>query len=80
MATIEKYQISSGATLYAVRDRQPNTKQTWKRGFRRKRDAQALANTVETAKLKGEYIAHKPGRVTVGTLGPPWLTRVAGHM
>jgi hypothetical protein len=35
---------------------------------------------VETAKLKGEYIAHKPGRVTVGTLGPPWLTRVAGHM
>ncbi len=40
MATIEPYQTSSGATPYAVRYRKPDSKQTWKRGFTRKRDAQ----------------------------------------
>src|SRR6202040_718151 len=80
MATIEKYETKGGATLYAVRYRKPDNKQTWKRGFERKRDAQAFAATVETAKLRGEYIAHKPGRVVVGELGPPWLARQQGHM
>jgi integrase len=32
------------------------------------------------SKAKGEYIAHKPGRVTVGELGPAWLARQRGHM
>jgi integrase len=80
MATIEKYETKGGATLYAVRYRKPDNKQTWKRGFRRKRDAQAFANTVETSKLRGEYIAPTLGRVTVGALGPLWLTRQQGHM
>lgn len=47
MATIESYQQASGATRYAVRYRQPNNKQTMKRGFRRKIDAQAFANKIE---------------------------------
>jgi Arm DNA-binding domain len=80
MATIEKYQTSSGATLYAVRYRKPDNKQTWRRGFRTKRDAQMFAATVEVSKAKGEYIAPKLGRVTVGELGPAWLERQRGHM
>jgi hypothetical protein len=75
MATIEKYEIKGGATLYAVRYRKPDNKQTWKRGFTTKRDAKAFAATVETAKLRGEYIAPTLGRVTVGTLAPNWLAR-----
>jgi integrase len=80
MATIERYQTASGATLYAVRYRKPDNKQTWKRGFTTKRDAAAFANTVEVAKLRGEYIAPAVGKVTVGALGPAWLERQRGHM
>lgn len=80
MATIEKYQTKSGATLYAVRYRKPDNRQTWKRGFTTKRDAQAFAATVEVAKLKGEYVAPSVGRTTIGALGPAWLKRQRGHM
>lgn len=80
MATIEKYQTASGATLYAVRYRKPDNKQTWKRGFRTKRDATAWANGVEVKKLTGEYVAPSLGKVKVGELGPSWLVRQKGHM
>jgi integrase len=80
MATIEKYQTSSGATLYAVRYRKPDNKQTWKRGFHTKRDAQIFANTVEVSKIAGEYVAPSLGRTTIGELGPAWLDRQRGHM
>jgi integrase len=80
MATIEKYQTSSGATLYAVRYRKPDNKQTWKRGFGTKRAAQIFANKVEVSKMTGEYVAPSLGRVTVGELGPAWLDRARGHM
>lgn len=62
-----------------MRYRQPNNKSTWKRGFKRKIDATAFAATVETAKLKGEYITPSLGKVTIGTLGPAWLGR-QGHL
>ncbi len=75
MATIEKYQISSGATLYAVRYRKPDHGTTMKRGFRTKRAAEAFANSVEVKKLTGEYIAPSLGRITVGELAADWLTR-----
>jgi integrase len=80
MATIEKYQTKSGGTLYAVRYRQPNNKQTWKRGFTTQRDAKAFANTLEASKLTGSYVAPSLGRITVGALGPGWLERQQGHM
>ena len=57
MATVEKYQTSSGATLYAVRYRKPATETPEKRGFKTKRDAQHVANTVEVKKITGDYIA-----------------------
>jgi integrase len=75
MATIQSYQTASGATLFMVRYRQPNNKQTMKRGFTRKRDAQMFANEVEVKKLTGEYIAPTLGRITVGELAPKWLAR-----
>ena len=74
MATIERYTTAGGA-LWAVRYRKPDNKQTWKRGFKTKRDAAAFAATVETSKLRGEYVAPSLGRVTVGELADNWLAR-----
>jgi integrase len=80
MATIEKYETKSGATLYRVRYRTPDRGQTQRRGFTTKRDAEIFAATVEVSKLKGEYVAPSVGRVTIGELGPAWLERQRGHM
>lgn len=80
MATIEKYQTSSGATLYRVRYRTPDNRQTDKRGFRTKRDAERFTATVEVSKMRGEYVAPTLERATVGELGPAWLARQRGHM
>lgn len=75
MATLSKYQIRSGTTLYRVRYRTPDNRQTDKRRFRTKRDAELFAATVEVTKAKGEYVAPKLGRVTVNELAPDWLAR-----
>ena len=58
MATISKYQTASGATLCRVRYRTPENRQTDKRGFTTKRDAEQFANKVEVAnKVVGELVA-----------------------
>jgi hypothetical protein len=73
MATVEKYQTPSGATLYMVHYRTPGRGQTKKRGFKTKRDAERWANKTEVEKLRGEYIPPSLGRITVGELAPDWL-------
>lgn len=75
MATIEKYETTTGAARYRVRYRTPDRRQTDKRGFKTKRDAEAFAATVEVEKLTGSYVAPALGKVTVGELGPEWLAR-----
>ena len=72
MATISRYSVASG-TRYRVRYRTPDHRQTDKRGFRTKREAEAFASTVEVSKLKGEFIEVRRTRATVGELGPDWL-------
>ncbi|MEV6255574.1 site-specific integrase [Nocardia sp. NPDC051911] len=74
MATIEPYETKSGKR-YRVRYRTPSGRQTDKRGFRRKIDAEKFAATVEVSKMRGEYIAPSMGRMTVGELGPKWIAR-----
>ncbi|MBF6358381.1 site-specific integrase [Nocardia higoensis] len=74
MATIEPYETNAGKR-YQVRYRKPDGKQTKKRGFRRKIDAEQFAATVEVKKLTGDYIAPSLGRITVGELAPNWLQR-----
>lgn len=72
MATIEKYRTKAG-TRYRVRYRTPDRRQTDKRGFKTKRDAQAFAATVEHSKLNGSFVAASASRVTVGELAKAWL-------
>ena len=63
-----------------MRYRTPDQRSTRKRGFATQRDAKAFAATVETSKLKGEYVSAKVGKTTVGELGPAWLERQRGHL
>jgi integrase len=79
MATINSYNTAQGKR-WRVRYRTPDRKQTDKRGFRTKRDAEQFAATIEVAKMRGEYVPPTLGRVTVGELGPGWLERQRGHM
>jgi integrase len=75
MATVEAYQNRRGARLYRVRWRGPDKRDTQKRGFATKREAQAFKATVEVSKLRGEYIRPTHGRITVGELAIHWLER-----
>jgi integrase len=79
VATIENYETAAGKR-YQVRYRDPDRRQTKRRGFRTKRDAEAFANTVEVSKLRGEYVAPSNARITVSELGPAWLERQRGHL
>jgi integrase len=73
MATTEKYETSSGATRYRVRYRTPDHRQTTKRGFTTKRDAQAWADQLEVDKRRGAYVAPAAGRVKLGEYAQSWL-------
>jgi integrase len=80
VATIERYQNASGETRYCVRFRTPQHRQTRRRGFATKREAQLFAATVEVSKATGTYIPTSAGRMTIGELGPSWLARQQGHI
>lgn len=64
-----------GHTLHRVRYRKPDGKQTDKRGFTNKRQAQDFAATVEVKKMTGEYIAPPLGRLTVAEMAATWVAR-----
>ncbi|MBF6138691.1 tyrosine-type recombinase/integrase [Nocardia farcinica] len=72
MATIEPYDSAKGKR-YRVRYRKPDGKQTDKRGFRTKKDAEKFANTVEVKKLTGEFIEASAGRVTFSEFAEAWF-------
>lgn len=74
MATIEPYELKAGRR-YMVKYRTPDRQQTTKRGFKTKREAQQWLNKMEYEKSTGEFIHPTAGKVTVGELGPGWLSR-----
>lgn len=74
MATIEPYEIKAGRR-YMVRYRTPERKETKKRGFKTKRDAERWLNKTEHDKATGQFIHPTAGNVTIGELGPEWLER-----
>src|ERR1700761_4403584 len=79
VATISSYSTAQGKRC-RVRYRTPDRRQTDKRGFRTKRDAEFFAATVEVAKANGEYVAPRQARITVGELGAAWLERQHGYL
>lgn len=79
MAVVAAYETKKGKR-YRVRYRTPDNRQTDKRGFKTKRDAERFANTVEVAKLKGEYVNPADARKTLDDLGEAWLERQKGYL
>lgn len=75
MASIDRYETAAGERRYRVRYRTPDRRQTDKRGFRTKRDAELFLASVEVSKARGEYIEPAAARATVGELGREWLSR-----
>jgi len=74
MATIEPYATKDGATLYRVRYRTPDRRQTSKRGFRTKRDAREFLHTVESSKSQGTFVDPSDAKARVAQLGTEWLS------
>lgn len=72
MATVEPYETKQGRR-YRVLYRTPERKQTTKRGFTTKRDAERFARTLEVSKDRGEFINPADATVTVGELGAAWI-------
>lgn len=72
MSTIKPYDTNAGRR-YRVRYRRPDGRQTSKRGFTRKVDAQAWLDSQATAMRSGEWVDPADGRITVGELGATWL-------
>ena len=79
MAKIVSYPTANGRR-WRVRYRTPEGRQTDKRGFRHKRDAEQWAATLEVSKARGEYVNPSDARRTVDSLGPDWLARQRGHL
>lgn len=72
MGSVLSYE-ASGGRRYRVMYRTPDHRQTTKRGFKTKREAELYLATVETSKARGEYIDASAARVTIASLGIEWL-------
>lgn len=78
MATIQPYETKSGRR-YRVRYRKPDNRQTDKRGFKTKRDAQLWAAENTTRIADGSYTSPADGRATVAEIAEHWLS-VGSHL
>ena len=72
MASVAPYD-TSGGRRYRVRYRKPDHKQTDKRGFRTKRDAELFLASVEVAKNSGRYMDPTRARVSIGDWMNKWV-------
>jgi len=75
MATVSSYQNAQGKKMYRVRFRTLDGKQTDRRGFKTKREAEAAMNRIEVEKASGSYVAPALGLITVGDMAQAWLDR-----
>lgn len=73
MASIRPYELKDGSRRYYVKYRSADHKQHKKKGFLRKRDAEAYAATVTVAIAGNSYVDPAKGKTLIGELGPKWL-------
>lgn len=78
MGSVEPYTTQAGK-FYRVRYRTPERRQTDKRGFKTKREAELFLASVEVAKARGDFIDAAAGRTTIDDIGAHWLANL-GHL
>jgi integrase len=72
MGTVTPYNTDAGRR-WRVRYRTPEHRQTDKRGFKTKRDADLYLANLEVSKAAGSYVDPQASRITVGALAADWL-------
>ena len=73
MASVLPYELKDGTRRYMVKYRSSDHRQHKKKGFRRKRDAEAYAANVTVAIAGNSYVDPAKGRTPINVLGPKWL-------
>lgn len=71
MGSIAAYE-TSGGRRYRVRYRTPDRRQTDKRGFKTKRDAEDYLASVEVSKMRGDWVDPTRARITVSEWAAHW--------
>ena len=73
MASIESYETATGKK-YRVRYRTPDHRQTDKRGFRTKKEAELFLASTEISKHKGEWVDPSKGKLEFGPWAETWFS------
>jgi len=73
MGSVQSYDTAAGKR-YRVRYRTPDHRQTDRRGFTTKREAELFLASVEVTKARGEYVDVAAARTTIDVLGTEWLS------
>ena len=71
MGSVEPYQTAAGKR-YRVQYRTPDRRNTMKRGFKTKREAEQFLAITEVSKLRGEWVDATKARATVRELAGAW--------
>lgn len=74
MATVEPYLTSKGEKRYRVRYRTPDHRQTDKRGFKTKKEAELFLASTEISKHKGEWVDPSKGKLEFGPWAETWYS------
>jgi integrase len=72
LGSVEPYQTAKGKR-YRVQYRTPDRRNTMKRGFATKREAEQYLASVEVSKMRGEWIDLTKSRIAVAELAEEWF-------
>ena len=71
MGSVESYETAKGKR-YRVQYRTPDRRNTMKRGFKTKREAEQFLAVTEVSKLRGEWVDASKARATVVEMAEAW--------
>ena len=71
MGSVESYETAKGKR-YRVQYRTPDRRNTMKRGFKTKREAEQFLAVTEVSKLRGEWVDATKARATVAEMAEAW--------
>lgn len=71
MGSVESYE-TAGGKRYRVQYRTPDRRNTMKRGFKTKREAEQFLAVTEVSKLRGDWVDATKSRATIAELADAW--------